>query len=189
MKAILRLSIFIATAVTVSAAEPSQKFSGAPPFEWSVRMAKSEMARRGDSMFYPAPTARWDYTRGFLAQSLIKLGRRVDDPVMSAYGARIVESFITPEGGIATYKPQEYNLDMLPPGRALLLRYEETKDPAIAKAIRLLRHQLDEQPRTSDGGFWHKQRYPYQMWLDGLFMGSTFFAQYGQVFQEPAAIR
>jgi unsaturated rhamnogalacturonyl hydrolase len=75
---------------------------------------------------------------------------------------------------------------MLPPGRALLLRYDQTKDATTAKALRLLRHQLDGQPRTSEGGFWHKLRYPDQMWLDGLFMGATFYAQYGQVFQEPA---
>ncbi len=175
-------------AVTNGAQEPPQIFSGVQPLEWSVRMAKSEMARRADTMFYPAPTAKWDYTRGFLALSLMKLGQRMDDPTLSAYGARIVESFVTPEGGIATYQLQEYNIDMLPPGRALLLRYEQTKDATLAKAIKLLRHQLDEHPRTSEGGFWHKQRYPYQMWLDGLFMGATFYAHYGQVFQEPAAI-
>ena len=151
-------------------------------------MAKSEIARRGDTFFYPAPTAKWDYTRGFLAQSLLRLGQRVNDPAMQAFGARIVESFVTPEGDIATYKLQEYNIDNLPPGRALLLRYEQTKDPTIGKAIQLLRHQLDAHPRTSEGGFWHKQRYPYQMWLDGLFMGATFYAHYGQVFHEPAAI-
>src|SRR5690606_26537217 len=96
------------------AAEPApREFAGATPLEWSVHMANSEIARRGDSLFYPAPTARWEYTRGFLAQALIKLGRRVDDPAMEKFGARIVESFVTPEGGIAAYKMQEYNIDML----------------------------------------------------------------------------
>jgi unsaturated rhamnogalacturonyl hydrolase len=161
-------------------------FGGTTPLAWSVRMAQSEMARRGDTLFYPNAAARWDYTRGFLAQSLIRLGRRAGDPTMSAYGARIVESFVTPDGGIATYRLQEHNLDNLPPGRALLLGYELNKDAKIARAIQSLRRQLDSQPRTSEGGFWHKQRYPDQMWLDGLFMGATFYAQYGQVFQEPA---
>ena len=57
----------------------------------------------------------------------------------------------------------------------------------MQQAIHLLRRQLTGQPRTSEGGFWHKQRYPHQMWLDGLFMGATFYAQYGQAFHEPAA--
>jgi len=166
---------------------PPEKFGGLAPLDWSVQMARSEMKRRGDTLFYPHREARWDYTRGFLAQSLIKLGAQVNDPAMSEFGARVVESFVTPEGKIATYQAQEYNIDMLPPGRALLLRYEQTKDPRLAKAVQSLRQQLSGQPRTSEGGFWHKQRYPYQMWLDGLFMGATFYAQYGQVFQEPAA--
>ena len=188
MKIIIRLCVLLSTIVTLGAAEMPQKFNGATPLEWSVKMAKSEMARRGDTLFYPNPAARWDYTRGFLAQSLIRIGRRVDDSAIENFGGRIVESFVTPEGAIATYKLEEYNIDNLPPGRALLLRYEQTKDPTIGKAIKLLRHQLDKHPRTSEGGFWHKQRYPYQMWLDGLFMGATFYAHYGQVFQEPAAI-
>ncbi len=187
----VRLAVFgvfggalTAFTVAVSAAE---KFEGMTPLDWSVHMAQSEMKRRGETFFYPHAEARWEYTRGFLAQSLIKLGERVNDPATTAFGARMVESFVTPDGGIATYKLQEYNIDLIPPGRALLLRYEQTKDPKLAQAAKLLRQQLTGQPRTSDGGFWHKQRYPYQMWLDGLFMGATFYAQYGQVFREPAA--
>lgn len=173
--------------LAATSARSAEKFDGDTPLNWSVRMAKSEMSRRGDTLFYPNPAARWDYTRGFLAQSLIKLGERVNDPAMTAYGTRVVESFVTTEGGVATYKMQEYNIDLLPPGRALILAYEQHKDERIEHAIKLLRSQLTGQPRTSDGGFWHKQRYPRQMWLDGLFMGATFYAQYGQAFHEPAA--
>jgi unsaturated rhamnogalacturonyl hydrolase len=50
-----------------------------------------------------------------------------------------------------------------------------------------LRAQLDIQPRTSEGGFWHKQRYPHQMWLDGLYMGSPFYAEYAKLFNEPTS--
>ena len=188
MKVLLHLCVLLAAVTGLVAAELPQKFQGSTPLAWSVKMAQSEMARRGGTLFYPDPAARWDYTRGFLSQSLIRLGRRVEDPAMETFGTRIVESFVTPEGGIATYKQQEYNIDNLPPGRGLLLSYEKNKDAKIAQAIKLLRHQLDEHPRTSEGGFWHKQRYPYQMWLDGLFMGATFYAHYGSVFQEPAAI-
>ncbi|HEY4248805.1 MAG TPA: glycoside hydrolase family 88 protein [Lacunisphaera sp.] len=186
----IRTTVFALTGglmLATAGVRAAEKFDGDMPLDWSVRMAKSEMSRRGDTMFYPNAGARWDYTRGFLAQSLIKLGERVNDPAMTTFGTRIVESFVTPEGGIATYKMQEYNIDMLPPGRALILADEQHKDEKIEKAIKLLRSQLTGQPRTSDGGFWHKQRYPHQMWLDGLFMGATFYAQYGQAFHEPAA--
>lgn len=34
--------------------------------------------------------------------------------------------------------------------------------------------QLDEQPRTNEGIYWHKNIYAYQVWLDGIFMGLPF---------------
>ena len=49
--------------------------------------------------------------------------------------------------------------------------------------MKLLRKQISEQPRTTDGGFWHKKRYPNQMWLDGLYMGEPFYAQYTTTFE------
>src|SRR5205823_6008595 len=55
-----------------------------------------------------------------------------------------------------------------------------------AKAATLLRKQLDTQPRTTDGGFWHKQRYTQQMWLDGLYMGAPFYAEYAKLFNGAA---
>ena len=51
-------------------------------------------------------------------------------------------------------------------------------------AMDTLRKQLAEQPRTSEGGFWHKLVYPHQMWLDGIFMASPYLAQYGNVFKD-----
>jgi unsaturated rhamnogalacturonyl hydrolase len=50
-----------------------------------------------------------------------------------------------------------------------------------------LREQLKTQPRTHEGGFWHKKIYPYQMWLDGLYMGEPFYAEYAATYHEPAA--
>jgi unsaturated rhamnogalacturonyl hydrolase len=51
----------------------------------------------------------------------------------------------------------------------------------------MLREQLRKQPRNAEGGFWHKKIYPQQMWLDGLYMGEPFYAQYARTFNEPAA--
>jgi unsaturated rhamnogalacturonyl hydrolase len=52
--------------------------------------------------------------------------------------------------------------------------------------MQLLRKQLNEHPRTNSGGFWHKKRYPYQMWLDGLYMGAPFYARYTYTFENSA---
>jgi unsaturated rhamnogalacturonyl hydrolase len=56
--------------------------------------------------------------------------------------------------------------------------YDTTKDERYLTVLQLLRKQIQEQPRTESGGFWHKKTYPNQMWLDGLYMGEPFYAQY-----------
>ena len=53
------------------------------------------------------------------------------------------------------------------------------------KAVKLLKDQLAYQPRTKEGGYWHKKKYPYQMWLDGLYMAEPFSASFAQRFNYP----
>lgn len=94
-----------------------------------------------------------------------------------------LEQYITEEGTIKTYKYTDFNLDKISPGRALLYLYETTCEPKYKIAADTLRKQLQNQPRTENGGFWHKKRYPYQMWLDGLFMAEPFYALYTKEFE------
>jgi unsaturated rhamnogalacturonyl hydrolase len=71
----------------------------------------------------------------------------------------------------------------------LLAQATDLKDrERYKKAIFQLRAQLKAHPRTADGGFWHKNIYPHQMWLDGIYMASPFLAQFANVFDEPAAL-
>ena len=67
----------------------------------------------------------------------------------------------------------------------LYLLHEKSGEKRYRIAMDTLRKQLRTHPRVSDGGFWHKKRYPHQMWLDGAYMGAPFLAQYGRVFNEP----
>jgi len=60
-----------------------------------------------------------------------------------------------------------------------------TQDERYAKAIQLLRSQMQTHPRTSEGGFWHKLKYPHQMWLDGIYMAAPFLAQSARIYDEP----
>ena len=151
-------------------------------------MANSEMARRGDKLAWKENGgAKWDYTAGLFTLSLLKLNERVPDPRYVKFAETAIGSFITEDGSIHGYKASEYSLDNINPGRAVLAIYELTKEERYKKAADLLRKQLESQPRTSEGGFWHKQRYPHQMWLDGLYMASPFYAGYAKLFHEPAA--
>ena len=56
---------------------------------------------------------------------------------------------------------------------------------ALSDGDRQLRRQLEWQPRTRNGVFWHKLKYPWQVWLDGLYMGAPFYAEYAARFDRP----
>jgi unsaturated rhamnogalacturonyl hydrolase len=167
-------------AASPAAAQQAARFDGLTPVQWSERLAASEVDRRGESLDYaPAGKATWNYTSGFFAYALHELGGSARDERFREYGDRIVDSFVTPEGAIRTYDASEYNLDLITPGRVILAQFEGTGDPRFRAAINALRRQLAGQPRTPDGGFWHKRIYPDQMWLDGLYMAGPFYARFG----------
>jgi unsaturated rhamnogalacturonyl hydrolase len=77
-------------------------------------------------------------------------------------------------------------------GKVLFVLRAEAKDPAdkerYREALYALRAQLATQPRTADGGFWHKKIYPHQVWADGVYMAAPFLARFAAVFGEPAAL-
>lgn len=169
-------------------ANSANSIGGLTPLEWSVRMADSEIGRRGDKLAWkPTGGGRWDYTTGLFTLSLLHLHAYVPDRGYFEYAERIIGSFIEPDGNIKTYKLQDYNLDNINPGKTVLALYLATKEQRYKSAVELLRRQLTDHPRTSEGGFWHKQRYPYQMWLDGIYMCAPFYAEYGKTFDEPGA--
>jgi unsaturated rhamnogalacturonyl hydrolase len=196
-RSIARLSVTLLGLLTLSvipacrAVEPSAKpkqFGDATPLQWSVRMADSETARRGDRLAWrPERRVKWDYTAGLFTLSLVKLNEPVPTPAYIEFTKDTIGSFITESGDIQGYKIEEYNIDNIAPGKTVIALYELTKDERYRKCADLLRKQLAAHPRTSEGGFWHKQRYPWQMWLDGLFMGAPFYAEYTADFKGPAA--
>lgn len=155
---------------------------------WSVRMADSEMARTPDPLLLDVvDKPKWEYTQGLVLKAILELWRRTGEERYWDYARAYYDGMIAADGTIKTYVLAEYNIDRINPGKALFLLLERTREEKYRKAIELLRRQLREHPRTSEGGFWHKQRYPHQMWLDGLYMGAPFLAQYASAFGEPAA--
>ena len=167
-----------------AAAEP-QTFSGAPPLEWSVRLADSEMARRGDAPAWkPGGRAKWDYSVGLFTLALLKLNAEANNPRYVTYTTNVIGSFITDSGEIQTYAVEEYQLDTLNSGKTALALWQLTSDGRYQQATAILRRQLDTQPRTFDGGFWHKQRYTNQTWLDGIYMAEPFYAECAKLFAE-----
>ncbi len=165
---------------------PSELPSSVAPLEWSVRLAESEMAHRGDSLEWKVGgKAKWDYTTGLFTFSLLKLNEKTPVPSSVDFARQTIGSFISAEGEIHGYNPAEYQLDALDSGKTVLLLWQITGDERFKNAALTLLKQFDTQPRTKDGGFWHKERYPHQMWLDGLYMGAPFYAACAQAFGGP----
>jgi unsaturated rhamnogalacturonyl hydrolase len=155
---------------------------------WSQRMVESAIARNPDPLTVDThDRARWNYTQGLQFHAILEAWRRTGEAKYFDYVKRYYDAMISPDGSIQGYRVEEFNIDRVNGGRPLFALYQATKDEKYRKALDLLRSQMSRHPRVSDGGFWHKQVYPHQMWLDGLYMGSPFLAQYGQMFGEAAA--
>ena len=144
------------------------------PRPWSVRVAESVMHRN------PIVFEKWDYTAGLVLLAIERIGTSTQNPKYSTYIKRSIDSLVRADGRIATYAAQEYNLDQINEGRALFPLSDQTHEARYAKAADALREQLRTHPRTAEGGFWHKQIYPQQMWLDGLYMAEPFYAEYAK---------
>jgi unsaturated rhamnogalacturonyl hydrolase len=143
---------------------------------YSVRMARSVMQRS------PVVHPKWDYTAGVVLDAIERLGERTGDSTMLGYVKRNMDRLVGPDGAIAGYDPEELSLDQVAQARVLLPLYRRTGEARYRKAAAFVRAQLERQPRTAEGGFWHKKVYPQQMWLDGIYMAEPFLAGYGRAF-------
>ncbi|SDC00840.1 unsaturated rhamnogalacturonyl hydrolase [Terribacillus halophilus] len=146
--------------------------------DWAEKTALSVMRRK------PEINTKWEYEDGVVLQGMELVYHRTNDRKYLDYMVKSMDLFVDADGNIPKYAPTEYNIDHINNGKVLLALYEHTGEKRYKKAAALLRDQLRTHPRTSEGAFWHKMIYPYQIWLDGLYMGSVFYARYIQEFGE-----
>ncbi|GEO04416.1 family 88 glycosyl hydrolase [Adhaeribacter aerolatus] len=152
--------------------------------KWSERMALSTVKRNAwlqDVNKNPG----WGYTQGLIVYSFEQIWKKNQDKKYLDYVKTYGTQMIQPDGTIKTYQPETYNIDNINAGKSLFTLYKVTGEEKYKKALQQLRNQMKTHPRTSEGGFFHKQKYPSQLWLDGAYMASPFLAQYAQVFNEP----
>ncbi|MCK6629848.1 MAG: glycoside hydrolase family 88 protein [Anaerolineae bacterium] len=134
---------------------------------------------------HPLVADKWRYEAGVVLSAIHQVWLKTQEQKYHDYIKSNIDQFIGPAGDIQTYRLEEYNLDQINEGKLLFLLYNQTGDDRYRQAAYLLRKQLQTHPRTSEGGFWHKQIYPHQMWLDGLYMAAPFLAEFAQTFGEP----
>lgn len=126
----------------------------------------------------------WNYMDGCMIQAIIQLYYITGTEEYLDFADNFTEYFVNDDGGIPSYNPQEYNLDNVNAGKTLFDLYQLTGKEKYRKAIDRIYSQLQGQPRTSTGNFWHKLIYPHQIWLDGLYMSHPFYMQYEITYNE-----
>ncbi|TKJ89876.1 glycosyl hydrolase family 88 [Paenibacillus sp. CFBP13512] len=145
---------------------------------WAAQMSDSVIKRN------PELKHKWEYDNGVIFKGMELVYALTQDRKYLDYIRTNMDFFIEESGGIRSYRVDEYNIDHVNNGKLLFPLYRETGEERYRQAADLLRQQLMKHPRTSEGAFWHKQIYPYQIWLDGLYMGAPFYAEYIREFAD-----
>lgn len=157
---------------------------------YSQQMAATVMEIWKDSLNLdpakPKPV-KWAYDQGVILEGIDGIWKRTGNSEYFKYIQKSMDFFVTKEGVINRYKQADLNIDNVKNGRTLLMLYKVTGQQKYFKAATLLWDQLQLQPRTKEGGFWHKKIYPNQMWLDGLYMGEPFYAEYAALIKNDKA--
>ena len=125
----------------------------------------------------------WNYEDGCLLLGCKKMYEVTGDDFYLEYIIRFMDPYVKEDGEIKSYVLSEYNLDFINAGKLFYFMYDETGEERWKKAADKLMEQLHYQPRLTTGNFWHKLIYPFQVWLDGLYMAQPFYMEYENRFQ------
>ena len=171
MKKFFMMLLPLAVAVSLSAQEP-----------YSVRMIRSEMKRNPDATYLDGRNGerKWNYTTGLELKSFLDAAGRYEMPEVVQYVRDWADTMATEKGEVYKYKKSNYNVDHICPARIYFDLHDMygDQDKRYRRVTRMIREQIDSQPRTKSGEFWHKQVYPHQVWLDGFYMALPFYAEY-----------
>lgn len=124
------------------------------------------------------------YEDGLLLWTAVRFFELTGDEAYRGFLYRYMDAHVDEKGNIFHFSPEEYNIDNILAGNALFFLWNDSKDPRFINTMAQLRSQLKTHPRTQSGSFWHKLRYPNQIWLDGLYMGQVFYLRYALMFEE-----
>lgn len=126
--------------------------------------------------------ANWNYIDGCMMTALLSLFEITGEQEYFDFVDSFIGSFVGGDGSIRTFRPEKHTLDDINEGRVLFRLYEATGRQKYRLAADVLRAALDQQPRTPEGSWWHKEIYPDQVWLDGIYMAQPFSALYEKHF-------
>jgi len=148
---------------------------------YSQQMSQTAMNLWPDSFKIKPGIARWSYDQGVILKGIEGVWKLYGKGEYFNYIQHSMDFYVQDNGSIKDYKKDEFNIDHTNNGKVLMVLYNITGKEKYKKAIDLLRSQFDDHPRTKEGSFWHKKVYPWQVWLDGLYMGQPFYAEYAKM--------
>ena len=148
---------------------------------YAQQMSQTAMNLWPDSFKIKPGNARWSYDQGVILKGIEGVWKLYGDAKYFNYIQHSMDFYVQQDGNIKDYKKEDFNIDHTNNGKILMMLYNVTRKEKYKKAIDLIRSQFDEHPRTKEGSFWHKKVYPWQVWLDGLYMGQPFYAEYAKM--------
>lgn len=162
----------------------SQKAHAASEPKVSEEIAKTIMSKWPYPIENESRRIKWTYETGVFLEGIKDVWQSTAKKEYFDYLQKAMDTYVDESGNIKTYKKEDYNIDNIKTGRTLLLLYRVTGKQKYFKAAAKLKEQLDDQPRTKAGSFWHKKIYPHQVWLDGLYMGMPFYTEWASMFND-----
>ena len=130
---------------------------------------------------------KWSYVMGIEMEGMLdtyehyKEGNNAILDYLKEYPAKMIDE----KGNITGYKYEDFNLDNVRTAKFILRMHNLFPTKGTEKALKTLFKQLQNQPRTKEGVYWHKAIYANQVWLDGIFMGLPFYCNYAVQTMKP----
>nr|WP_150960398.1 glycoside hydrolase family 88 protein [Aneurinibacillus sp. XH2] len=153
------------------------------PIQWAWAACDALMAAYRPERL--PPENRWHYHQGVFLYGMLQVWRQTGEEIYLTYPKEYVDRLIDEEGNFYFARDE---LDAIMPGLLLFALDERYGEARYRRAADKLRQLFTTLNRTSEGGFWHKDKYPYQMWLDGLYMGGVFALKYAAQYGDDTLI-
>ena len=159
-----------------------------PYKNYSEWLTYSEMKRVPHSYLLDfSSKPKWSYVMGIEMEGMLdtyehyKEGNNAILDYLKEYPAKMIDE----KGNITGYKYEDFNLDNVRTAKFILRMHNLFPTKRTEKALKTLFKQLQNQPRTKEGVYWHKAIYANQVWLDGIFMGLPFYCNYAVQTMKP----
>ena len=147
-----------------------------PYKHYSEWMTYSEMQRTPRSYLLDfSKKPKWSYVMGIEMEGMLDTYLRYKDERILNYLREYPETMIDEKGNVTGYKYEDFNLDNVRTARFVLRMQNMEPQKKNLKALKTIFKQLENQPRTQEGVWWHKAIYANQVWLDGIFMGLPYY--------------